>query len=246
MNSISSIYDSANLQSSGQRSALEGTQTGNPHTIMKQILTTTLLAFALVSTALAQGQITFNATGAQSIRYSLDGELSSAVAFPAGNPATIPWGNLNIALYGAPLGTPLNLRYGMPDLTGPWKMQLSPVLQQLAAPGVMTGKIVQMPPSVLDPAGNLQLTVVAWTGTAPDFMSALLWNPGLLAWSGERLSGGALSWASGSGSATTPYVITKGANAFNGLVLAPIIPEPSSFALAGLGAAAVLVSRRRK
>ncbi len=211
---------------------------------MKRILLETLLASALVSSALAQGQITFSASGAQSIRYSPDGLVSFPVA--AGNPAIVgTWGSLNIALYGAPLGTPLSLAGGLPDLTGAWKMQLSPVLQQLVVPGVMTGKIVQMPASVLDAGGNLQLTVVGWTGSAPDFMSAAAAaGPSVLAWTGDPASGGALSWSSGSGSATTPYVITKSANAFNGLVFAPI-PEPSAFALAGLGAAALLILRHR-
>src|SRR5512140_1891261 len=106
---------------------------------MRQTLITTLLALAFVSTALAQGQITFSASGAQSIRYWDNGRPPSVFPVPAGNPATVPGcGNLNIALYGAPVGTPLNLVGGVPDLTGLWKMQLSPVLQQLAAPGVMT------------------------------------------------------------------------------------------------------------
>jgi hypothetical protein len=212
---------------------------------MKKILTTTLLACALVRSALAQGQITFSASGAQSIRFSRDATLSSAVPIPAGNPATVNMlGNLNIALYGAPLGTPLRISGGVPDLTGAWKMQLSPVLQQLVAPGVMTGKIVQMPPSVLDAGGNLQLTVVGWTGSAPDFMTAAFSPMALVTWSGDVLSGGALSWTSGSGSATTPYVIAKGANAFNGLVFH--IPEPSTCALAGIGMAVWLVFRHRK
>jgi hypothetical protein len=213
---------------------------------MKKILVTTLVACALVSSALAQGQITFSASGAQAIKYSTDGTLGTAVAIPAGNPAQAgAFGALNIALYGAPLGTTLSLKGGVPDLTGAWKMQTSPVLQQLAAPGVMTGKIVQMPAGTYDAGGNLQLTVVAWSGNFADFNAAVAGGAQAIAFTGDPLSGGALSWASASGSATTPYVITKGATAFNGLVLAPI-PEPSTFALAGLGAAALLIFRRRK
>jgi len=214
---------------------------------MKKILVTTLVACALVSSALAQGQITFSANTGNLIKWSADGKLSSAVNITAGNPAVVNGQPFNLALYGAPLGTALTLKSGVPDLTGAWKIQTSAVLQQIGpAAGGMTGKIVQMPPSVLDAGGNLQLCVVAWTGGQTDFMSAIANNPtGLFAWTGDALSGGALSWASGSGSATSPYVITKGANAYNGLVLAPI-PEPSTFALAGLGAAALLIFRRRK
>jgi hypothetical protein len=214
---------------------------------MKKILVTTLVACALVSSALAQGQITFSAGSTPTdnrIRFSTDGTTSTLV--PAGNPAQAgTFGNLNIALYGAPVGTALNIVGGFPDLTGAWKIQTSPVLQQLVAPGTMTGKIVQMPASVYNAAGEMQLTVVAWTGTAADFNAAKANPTGLFAWTGDKLSGGALTWVSGSGSATSPYVITKGASAYNGLVLAPI-PEPSTFALAGLGAAALLIFRRRQ
>jgi len=214
---------------------------------MKKILVTTLVACALVSSALAQGQITFSASTGNLIKWSADGKLASAVNITAGNPAQVgTYGNFNLALYGAPVGTALTLKNGMPDLTGAWKIQTSAVLQQIGpAAGGMTGKIVQMDPTVLDAGGNLQLTVVAWTGSFANFNAAAADGKGLFAWTGDALSGGALSWASGSGSATTPYVITKGANAYNGLVLAPI-PEPSTFALAGLGAAALLIFRRRK
>lgn len=214
---------------------------------MKKILVTTLVACALVSSALAQGQITFSATGTPTpnyIQYSLDGKLASAVRVPATD--QVPgYGKVNIALYGAPVGTTLSLIGGIPDLTGQWKVQTSPLLSDIGpAAGGMTGKIVQMDPSSLNAAGELQLTVVAWTGDYSSLLTASQ-NGALIAFTGDALSGGALTWLSGSGSATTPYVITKGANAFNGLILAPI-PEPSTFALAGLGAAALLIFRRRK
>jgi len=209
---------------------------------MKKILVTTLVACALVSSALAQGLITFSASTGNLIRYTTDG--TTVVNVPSGNPAQVPgFGNFNLALYGAPVGTTLSLVGGVPDLTG-WT-KATPVLQQIGpAQGGMTGKIVDLA-SVVNAAGNLQLTVVAWTGSATDFKTAAAsTSPVLLGWTGSTLSGGALSWQSGSGTATTPYVIAKGADAYNGLVLAPI-PEPTIFALAGLGAAALLIFRRR-
>ncbi len=213
----------------------------------KKALITALLACASISNALGQGIITFIANGTSTtgwvpgmIGYGFDPPYQLV---PAGNPAQVGyWGNLNIALYGAPLGTELPLRYGFPDLTN-WKIQTSPILQSLVAPGYMPAKLVTMDRSILNASGELQLTVVGWTGTATDFMSAIA-NPNtVLAWSGNPANGGALSWASGSGSTTTPYVITKGPNAFNGLLFT--VPEPSSLALAVAGAAALLVLCRR-
>jgi len=71
----------------------------------------------------------------------------------------------------------------------------------------------------------------------------------MFGWTGSTLSGGALSWLNGTGSPagsppTTPVNLTTGANGYNGLVLT-VVPEPTSFALLGLGAAALLVFRRR-
>jgi hypothetical protein len=215
---------------------------------MKKILVTTLAVCALVAGAMAQGQITFSASGTAdpgALFYTMDGKLTSKVKIPAGG--LIPGvGQVNIALYGAAVGTTLSLTpAGFPDLSA-WKIG-SPILQAVGpAAGGMTGKIVTMDASLGAAGGNVQLEVVAWTGAATSWADAIA-NPGanLFAWSGDKLSGGALGWTSGSGSATTPFVIGKGPGAFNGLVLAPI-PEPSTFALAGLGAAALLIFRRRK
>jgi len=222
---------------------------------MKKILVTTLVACALVTSALAQGQITFSAGSTPTpnfVQWSTDGKTFTKVA--GGTPAQIPgYGNFNLILYGAPVGTPLSLVGGIPDLTA-WKPAtgiitasgvVSPILQTVGpAAGGVTGKIFQMDGTVLNAAGELQLEVVAWTGNFATFADASK-GGALLAWTGDALSGGALGWKSSSGSATSPFVIDKGTGAFNGLVLAPI-PEPSTFALAGLGAAALLIFRRRK
>jgi hypothetical protein len=223
---------------------------------MKKILIAAVVACALVSSALAQGLVTFSATGSSTttwvpgmIAYTVDGKAPMNLV-AKGTPAQVPgYGNLNVAMYSAPKGTGLSLVGGLPDLTGLWKMQTSAINNALAAAGYMTAKVVTMDASTYNAAGEMQLEVVAWTGTYNSFgtaaAAAMAGQPVLFAWSGDALSGGALSWVSGSGSSTSPYVITKGANAFNGLVLAPI-PEPSTFALAGLGAAALLIFRRRK
>jgi hypothetical protein len=92
--------------------------------------------------------------------------------------------------------------------------------------------------------------LVGWTGNAPDWNTAWASGTGLFGWTGSTLSGGSPEWLNATGNPgasppVTPVAFTYGAAGFNGLVLAPI-PEPSTFALAGLGAAALLIFRRRK
>ena len=222
---------------------------------MKKILVTTLVACALVSSALAQGLITFSATGTSTtdwvpgmIGYKAPGVATATLvpASVAGAAAQVgTYGNLNIALYGAPVGTALTLKNGVPDLTN-WKIA-SPILQVLAAKGYMTSKSVTMDANLGAPGTQVQLAVVAWTGSATTFGAAASDPKNLLAWSGDANSGGALTWANGTQGLppSLPVPIVKGASAFNGLVLAPV-PEPSTFALAGLGAAALLIFRRRQ
>jgi hypothetical protein len=69
----------------------------------------------------------------------------------------------------------------------------------------------------------------------------------LFGWSGEN-GLGSLGWSQDNVQApAAPVQINTGPGGFNGIVLQPYaIPEPSVFALAGLGAAALLISRRRK
>jgi len=209
---------------------------------MKKILLTTLVACALVGSALAQGTVTFQ-SGVGTIKY-MDGATAKSV--PAGNPAQIPGqggGKLNIALYAAAPNTPLSLVGGIPDLSG-WLIA-SPIINQIAPlAGGVPGKTISIPASLSGNDGGLpvQLEVVAWAGDYTTFSAAAAAGA-MLAWAGDAKSGGLLSWNQPTGTAQTAGVIPNGV--FNGLVLAPI-PEPSTFALAGLGAAALLIFRRRK
>jgi hypothetical protein len=95
--------------------------------------------------------------------------------------------------------------------------------------------------------------VLGWTGAYGDWNSAFaanMANPGslLLGWTGSTLSGGALDWDNlVSTPPEVPFLLTQGSYGYNGLVLEVVaVPEPSIFALAGLGAAALLLFRRRK
>lgn len=210
---------------------------------MKKILVTTLVASALVTSAFAQGAVTMNASGTKNpIQYSLDG--TTLVKAPIGSPSVIPGhGNLNVALYSAPVGTSISLVGGVPDLTG-WTKQASPLLQTItAAAGTITSVGVILGSGT---AGQpVELTVVGWTGSATDFATAAKDATALIGWTGSALSTGGLHWTQDTGTDLLPAALLKSATAYNGLALAPI-PEPSMFALAGLGAAALLIFRRRK
>jgi hypothetical protein len=84
--------------------------------------------------------------------------------------------------------------------------------------------------------------VAGWLGGHADFATAVA--------AGAYVGVTPVAWAQSTGNPggappTSPVNLALGPAAFNGLELRPI-PEPSSLALAGLGAAALLVFRRRK
>ncbi len=214
---------------------------------MKNPLITTILACGFVSSALAQGTITF-VSPIGGIKYSVDG--ITKIPFPAGNPAILiadgeNWGQLNIAAYYAPAGTTISLAGGIPDLTS-WRL-MSPIIHQIAPlPGGVPGTLLTTSTDVAAGA-NIQIEIVAWTGTAPTFNGSTLTSGSLQAWSGHPGSGGALGWTQTVGglAPAPPAALLTGDNAYNGLVLW-YIPEPSSLALASLGAGALLIFRRRR
>jgi hypothetical protein len=209
---------------------------------MKKILVTTLAVCAIAASALAQGTVTISASSGK-IQY-MDAGVQKA--FPKGNPATVsPYGQLNIGIYAAVPGTTLSMSGGVPVFDSKWFLA-APIVSTIApVAGGVPGTTVTIPTGLGIAAGNpVQLEIVGWTGTATDFPSAFAAGGNvLLGWAGDTKSGGMFTWLNDTGTAQTAATLTAGA--FNGLVLAPI-PEPSTFALAGLGAAALLIFRRRK
>jgi len=93
----------------------------------------------------------------------------------------------------------------------------------------------------LGAGGNIDYVVVGWTGSAATFDAAI---------TGGAMVGVSGKFSSGTGNPlTTPAgTPTPIAASFGGMTLEPLqtIPEPSTFALAGLGAAAMVIFRRRK
>ncbi len=97
--------------------------------------------------------------------------------------------------------------------------------------------------SPLTPGGNIEYTVVGWTGTSATWDAAYA--------AGAMGGQSALFTGIATGNPTTTPPGTPGAisGTFTGLQLGPIVgtitPEPSTFALLGLGAAAMLIFRRK-
>jgi len=127
-----------------------------------------------------------------------------------------------------------------PASLGPWELAGS--VATLIAPGRFSSGTKQ---SGNDLAGgaNAWLEVVAWDGGAADILTAISGGT-------AKFSGVSAVWSNASGApngspptAAQPFVL--GAGGFNGLVLTPV-PEPTTLALGGLGAAALLLFRRRK
>ena len=228
---------------------------------MKRLLLTTLIASALVGSVFAQGTVTFSAGASHGlIQYSPDGTtLTPVPTAGVSTPATVgAFGQLNLAVYSAASATPAP--FGAAFLTAlllpaAWveATPVSSVIFPLAGNTLSTtftlGNVAT--------GGSGEVMLVGWTGTFANWNAAYTaWqaNPQgvLLGWTGQTLSGGALEWANATGNPNgsppvTPVAFTYGAAGFNGLVLTTtVVPEPSTFALAGLGAAALLIFRRRK
>jgi len=107
------------------------------------------------------------------------------------------------------------------------------------AAGKFSGGTLTLSP-LATAGGNIDYVVMGWTGTAAGFDAAI---------AGGAMANVSAKFASATGNPTTvpPGTATPLSTSFGGMVLSPVtqIPEPSTFALAGLGAA-LLIFRRRK
>lgn len=219
---------------------------------MKKTLITTLATVGLATGVFAQGQFNFQATSANGlISYSTDNATSALV--PTAGLGS--FGSVSIGFYTAPNGTVLSINQasGLPDFTG-WTFNTL-----IATIATGSGKTAAKTVTVANAANgvNVEVEVVAWNGSATSWSQAVgnITATTLLGWSGKVFPGsgsasGALGWSQPTGDPTAaiPQVaagLSTGAGAYSGLVLAPV-PEPTTIALGGLGAAALLLFRRRK
>jgi len=219
---------------------------------MKKLVLTTLVVGAMAGSLWAQGTVALPLQTTRYIQYTTDGTTLTRV--PAGSPATVgSYGSLNVAVYYAASGTASPFTTTTASLLPVAWHESTEVLHNLYGAGVNLAQTFTLP-TVAGRAGA-EVMVVGWTGNFADWNTAFAANTGtsgLFAWTGSALSGGTLAWANGTGDPNfsppdVPTALTVGAGGYNGLVLQMVaIPEPSTFALVGLGAAALLIFRRRK
>jgi hypothetical protein len=187
---------------------------------------------AYATSAFAQGTVVFN-NGTGLVKQWTDPANSTLI--------NVPKGGGQVQLYWAAQGTAYT----------PWTAALSSAAWQTAnagwklenaigfttpAAGKFTGGTLTLNP--LNAGGAIDYVVVGWTGNYASFDAAL---------TASAMANVSSKFTSGTGNPTTspPGTATPIADSFGGLTLQPI-PEPSTLALAGLGAAALLIFRRRK
>ena len=206
---------------------------------MKKVIAT--LAMGLVAASVfAQGTLVFNA-GTSNIRFESGTTIGSGLgqvqfAWAPTGTAYTPW-------------TTSMTASGWLAANPGWTVAGVPVNTGIPAAGKFTGGTltVQTP----TPGAVIQGVVIGWTGTG-----AASWLEGYNLALGQATTAttgqfgiSASPFSVDTGDPTTTPAGTAGAitgaGGFTGLTLTTI-PEPSSFALAGLGAAALLIFRRRK
>jgi hypothetical protein len=198
---------------------------------MKKILITTAICLIGAASMMAQGRIAF-ANNSQSRLFVQSDSING------GTPVIL--GTASTALFGiGPASVEIRLFAGLTSSS------LQPVLIGTAA----NQEFVLNTSSTLGAAqgtfaGGGNLALAGFDGSAPVFLQ----------FTATQINGGAyrgvspiiqVSLATGAAPSTAVFGATATASTWNGLTLTPV-PEPSSMALAGLGAAALVLFRRRK
>jgi hypothetical protein len=198
---------------------------------MKKLLTVVALTALATSLFAADGTVGFsNGTGL--VQKWTDMQNSALV--------NVPRGGGFVQLYWAPGGSAYTdwakqsptAWYALNPL---WKLQGTPTGFTTPAAGKFNGGSQTL--AGLTAGANIDYVVVGWTGTAASFDAAYSDAAAMLGVSAKFTSA-----TGNAGDPPSPSVPLSGS--FGGMTLAPI-PEPSTFALAGLGAAALLIFRRR-
>jgi hypothetical protein len=197
---------------------------------MKKILVTTALCLIGAATMMAQGRIIFNNNSNTRL-------LISNPEINAG--ATSILGTASTAAFGIGPGS-VQIRL----FAGLTSSSLSPVLIGTAADQqfvLNTTSGIASAQGTFAGGGNLPLA--GFDGSAPVFLqyTALAVNGSYSGSSSIIL----VNLASGAALSTAVFTGVESASTWGSLTLTPI-PEPSSMALAGIGAAALMIFRRRK
>lgn len=197
---------------------------------MKKILSV-LAVLAVASSAFAQGLISFSAP-ANSIQYKVNPTDATAVNVPSsGGFVSLLW---------APAGSAATTWDGSQSLAQ-WLGANSAWKQYEATAGTPWSKAITSQGRLLNTGVTLTTTaavdliLIGWFGTATSFDAAY--------------TAGAQTDFSDKIANITPAVSPAPPTSVSfasGLTMTTVVPEPSTFALAGLGAAALLIFRRRK
>lgn len=201
---------------------------------MKKSIITVLAAVAVAATSYGQGTVTFANTAATHVRIQTSPNDPTLISMPVGGGAVqllwAPVGTTDLELFN-PVQTPATANTTADGIT-----------RFVTAVGRFSGGAATVPG--ISAGGIAALVVRGWTGDYANWAeasAAALLGEAQIGWSSIFTidTGDPTSIPSG-----TPTALTA-AGGFTGLELA-YVPEPSSMALAGLGAASLLIFRRRK
>jgi len=214
----------------------------------KTVLTLALVAASMA--AFAQGKVKVVNDGASAFTLSDINHVLAADAALAGQPipttGPLPSGKvLEVGLYyGATAGS-LSLATIDPTSPNSNPSMLNPLGGGSGVPGVMNGASIKITGPSGVPAGTT-------------FFQVKIWDSAFSSYEAEQAAGGAdylgqsavFSMTPGP-SITYPSVLNGGSSTWAAVgneapILVGVVPEPATFALAGLGAAAMLIFRRRK
>jgi hypothetical protein len=187
------------------------------------------ITVACVTSTFGQGTVVFNNGTGLVWQPTFSGEIP------------MPVGGGRVQLFWAPTGTAYT----------PWTFSLTPAQWFAANPGWSLGPVIGFTTpsagkfnggtvtlSALDRGGNIDYAIIGWTGSAQSLDAALASSSSNVGVSSRFTS------ATGDPTRVPPGTPVPLAASFGGLHIS-YIPEPSSLALVGLGAATLLALRRR-
>ncbi len=207
---------------------------------MKKLILSSV-ALMCAASVFAQGTVQFNnrtsATALQSHVYLSPAGVTQQIRGNAANDypsGATSWSGFT-ALQGSAYRATLMVNYGGTGV--PVFAPISTEFRTGSAAGYLNGIEVALPGVAI--GSTVTLSVFAWETKGTFLDPAAAWA----AWQGATLNGGysnPISYTTGGEQLPPPLM--NGLQSFN----IYMVPEPSSMALAGLGAAALLIFRRRK
>jgi len=195
---------------------------------MKKLYLTAIVCAVTAASALAQGTIIFDSSNGSSWVTLKTGPNPNEVS-PTNLPAAGSWTAALLFAPGTTLGQPIG--------------NFTQVSTTLGNAGYITGPTVLIGASTGtgEPGGAPGTFIVeGWTGNFANYAAAAA--PG-----GAAFLGQSVEFVNGVGNPNPPATAPASMTGWDGgLILVSPVPEPTTIALGGLGAAAMLLFRRRK